>query len=66
MKKSLVLKNGILLLKRYRVFIGLAIINTTLLIIFPDFGKKSLSITWNNTFEMLSVIPPAFGLPRTS
>lgn len=48
------------LLKRYRIFIVLAIINVILLIIFPDFGKKSLSITWSNTFEMLSVIPPIF------
>lgn len=60
MKKSLALGKVISLIKRYRVFIGLAIINIILLIIFPDFGKKSLTITWNNTFEMLSVIPPIF------
>jgi uncharacterized membrane protein YraQ (UPF0718 family) len=62
MKKSQLLEKGLPLLKRYRVFIGLAILNTILLIIFPDFGKKSLTITWNNTFEMLSVIPPIFVL----
>ncbi|MHB1454620.1 MAG: permease [Saccharofermentanales bacterium] len=49
-------------LKKYRIFIGLAVINLILLIVFPDFGKKSLTITWQNTFEMLSVIPPIFVL----
>ncbi len=50
------------LLKRYRFFIVLAVINTIFLFVFPDFGEKSLSITWSNTFEMLSVIPPIFVL----
>lgn len=48
------------ILKRYRIFIILALINIALLIVFPDFGRKSLSITWDNTYEMLSVIPPIF------
>ena len=47
-------------LKKYRFFIGLAIVNIILLILFPDFGKKSLSLTWDNTVEMLTVIPPIF------
>jgi uncharacterized membrane protein YraQ (UPF0718 family) len=47
-------------IKRYRFFILLAIINIILLFLFPDLGKKSFSITWSNTLEMLSVIPPIF------
>lgn len=50
------------LIKRYRFFIVLAVLHTILLFVFPDLGKKSLSITWSNTFEMLSVIPPIFVL----
>lgn len=56
------MKKLIPVLKKYRVFIGLAVINMILLAVFPDFGKKSLTITWQNTFEMLSVIPPIFVL----
>lgn len=48
------------LLKRYKVFVALAIINILLIIFFPCIGQKSLNITWNNTLEMLSVIPPIF------
>lgn len=48
------------LLKRYKLFIMLAIINVALIIFFPHIGQKSLNITWSNTLEMLSVIPPIF------
>ena len=48
------------LLKRYRLFVILAVINILLIAIFPELGHKSISITWNNTLEMLSVIPPIF------
>lgn len=48
------------LLKRYKLFITLAIINVALIIFFPHIGQKSLNITWSNTLEMLSVIPPIF------
>ncbi len=48
------------LLKRYKFFIGLAIINVIILLIFPALGMKSLKLTWSNTMEMLSVIPPIF------
>lgn len=48
------------LLKKYKLFVVLAIINILLIIFFPNLGQKSLNITWNNTLEMLSVIPPIF------
>lgn len=47
-------------MKRYRLFIGLAVINILLIAVFPDIGLKSVNITWSNTLEMLSVIPPIF------
>ncbi len=48
------------LLKRYKLFLILAIINMLIIIFFPMVGIKSINITWNNTLEMLSVIPPIF------
>lgn len=47
---------------RYKVFIFLLIINILLLFIVPDLGNKSLQISWKNTLEMLSIIPPIFVL----
>jgi uncharacterized membrane protein YraQ (UPF0718 family) len=48
------------ILKRYKIFIALAIINSIIVLLFPNLGIKSLNITWSNTIEMLSVIPPIF------
>lgn len=48
------------LLKRYKWFLALAVINTLIIVIFPAVGQKSLELTWSNTLEMLSVIPPIF------
>jgi Predicted permease. len=45
---------------RYKYFLILVAINIGLLAINPIIGQKSLSITWSNTLEMLSVIPPIF------
>lgn len=45
---------------RYKYFFILAVINLTLLIFFPIIGQTSLNITWDNTLEMLSVLPPIF------
>ena len=47
-------------IKRYKFFLALAVINIGLLVIYPSIGQKSISITWSNTLEMLSVIPPIF------
>ncbi len=48
------------LLKRYKVFIALATLNILLILFFPKIGQKSMTITWSNTLDMLSVIPPIF------
>lgn len=48
------------LLKRYRLFIVLIAINLLIIFIFPAIGMKSIDITWSNTIEMLSVLPPIF------
>jgi len=48
------------ILRRYRVFLLLLIINFAMLIIFPDLGRKSFQLTGSNFFEMLSVLPPIF------
>lgn len=48
------------IINRYKFFIILAIINFLIIIFLPDIGNKSISITWKNTLEMLSVIPPIF------
>lgn len=48
------------LLKRYRFFILLFMINVLVYFIFPSIGKKSVELTWGNILEMLSVIPPIF------
>ena len=50
----------LLFLKRYRFFIGLVFINIGMVLFFPDIGIKSVKLTWANTIEMLSVVPPIF------
>ena len=49
-----------LLLKRYKYFLGLVIINIVVYALYPSVGQKSIEITWSNAVEMLSVIPPIF------
>lgn len=46
--------------KRYKTFLILFAVNLLLLIFAPDLGTKAISITQNNLWEMLSVIPPIF------
>lgn len=47
-------------IKRYKFFILFAIINGVVFVFEPAIGHRSLEITWNNTLEMLSIIPPVF------
>lgn len=49
-------------IKRYRVFLLLALANIIIGLILPDIGKKSLELTRVNLMEMLQVIPPIFVL----
>jgi len=48
------------LLKRYRVFLLLVVVNVFVLVAFPVVGLKSLSLTGANALEMLSILPPVF------
>ena len=48
------------LIKRYRVFLIFALINTAIIVFFPRTGMKSLELTGENLLEMLSVLPPIF------
>lgn len=48
------------ILKRYRTFLLLLMINALIIVFKPDIGLNSIKITWNNTLEMLSIIPPIF------
>lgn len=53
-------KKSLVILKRYRIFLLLTVVNAAVLIFFPDVGKKSLQLSWTNLIEMLSVLPPIF------
>lgn len=48
------------IIKRYKIFIILVVVNLVILVVYPFIGHKSISITWSNTLEMLSVLPPIF------
>jgi uncharacterized membrane protein YraQ (UPF0718 family) len=49
-------------IKRYRVFLLLALANLVVGVAMPEIGLKSLNLTKQNLIEMLSVIPPIFVL----
>ncbi|QGU96881.1 permease [Clostridium bovifaecis] len=48
------------LIKRYRVFLMLLVINIGVIIFYPALGQSSMKITGANLKEMLGVIPPIF------
>ena len=48
------------LLKRYRMFLVLSGASIALTLLAPDIGWTALSITKENTLEMLSFLPPIF------
>ncbi len=50
------------LIKRYKVFLILLVINIVVLVVKPDIGIKSLQLTKSNALEMLSILPPVFVL----
>ena len=45
------------LLKRYSLFIVLALAYSVIMIVMPDLGKEALNMTWQNVLEMLMVLP---------
>jgi len=49
-----------LLLKKYKFFIALTIINFLLAIFYPVVGKKSIEISTNSLIEMFIIVPPIF------
>jgi uncharacterized membrane protein YraQ (UPF0718 family) len=48
------------LIARYKYFLALVVIDIIICGIYPSVGQKSIDITWSNTVEMLSIIPPIF------
>ncbi len=48
------------ILKRYKVFILLLAVSIAVSFIHPDVGQKAFVITWENTLEMLTFLPPIF------
>jgi len=48
------------LVKRYRIFILLVVLNIAIFLFFPAVGAKSLQLTWKNLLEMVSILPPVF------
>ncbi|HBW34637.1 permease [Desulfosporosinus sp. BICA1-9] len=48
------------LLKRYKYFLGLIILNIIVYALYPSTGQTSIDITWSNAIEMLSILPPIF------
>lgn len=49
-----------MLLKRYRVFAVLVLINLVVLVVYPQTGERALRISGANALEMLTIIPPIF------
>lgn len=48
------------LIKRYKVFILLAVANALVVVFYPEIGIKSVNITKNSALEMMSILPPIF------
>lgn len=48
------------IIKRYKFFILLLVLNVIVTVIKPSIGLKSFQLTKNNALEMLSIIPPIF------
>lgn len=54
------MKNLGMQIKRYALFLAMVVLYIVLLAAAPDIGLKSVSMTWKNLLEMLSVVPPIF------
>lgn len=48
------------ILRRYTLFMFLIIVYAVIFFFAPDIGTLSISLTWDNLLEMLSVVPPIF------
>lgn len=49
-----------LVVKRYKFFLLLVILNIAMLFIYPDIGMKSMKTTLSSIKDVLSIIPPVF------
>lgn len=49
-------------LRRYAMFILLAIVYVVVMIAAPEVGVKAIGLTWDNIVEMLLILPPVFVL----
>ena len=47
-------------IKKYKIFLGLFVVNVILLFTSPEIGKESFSIVGDNLKELLMVVPPIF------
>lgn len=54
------MKKAIELVKRYKFFLVLLLVEAALLLVVPQTGVKALELTKDNIAEMLSVLPPIF------
>ena len=52
----------IAVMKRYKIFLFFSGVSVALLFLTPATGWKALDLTWDNTLEMLSFLPPIFVL----
>lgn len=48
------------ILKRYKYFLILMLVDLVILFIWPQTGQKSFKISWDSLLGMLSVLPPIF------
>lgn len=48
------------MIRKYKLFLLLALIQIGVMIFRPELGKASLLLTWENALDMLSVLPPIF------
>lgn len=51
---------GLRLVKRYRIFLLLLVVNIAIIIFSPQVGSKTVKLTCSNLVEMLSILPPIF------
>jgi uncharacterized membrane protein YraQ (UPF0718 family) len=56
------MNTAVAILKRYRYFFVLLLVNAVVLFVYPEIGDRSLRISGANALEMLTIIPPIFVL----
>ncbi len=56
------MKEMLAIVKRYRIFLIILVINVSLLVVKPDIGKSAFALTGSSLLEMLTIIPPIFVL----